>query len=236
MSAFVWNSGSAANTAPDSSIVHGHGDHPGVGDLVAVRARRELRACRWCRRCAGSSRGRRPAAPRRRGRPPALRRASAPRYATVAPATGSSSGAGCRGAVGRSARSERAPVSAAIRRASDQTRASSSGPAATITFAPDRRTSSAAWPAASAGLMGAAIPTASAARSAVIISLQLTDRIATASRRPTPRPAYTDAARWTSSASSANVRVAGRSQRSASGRQEIAGRCGQSSAARTSAW
>ena len=99
-----------------------------------------------------------------------------------------------------------------------------------MTRAPDSRTSSVACSAASAGLIGVRRPTASAASSAVIISAQLTERIATASRRCTPRPANTVAPRWTSAASSANVRVDGRSQRSASGRQEIAGRCGHGGA------
>ena len=66
-------------------------------------------------------------------------------------------------------------------------RSSSSGPAATITLARDSRTSAAACSAASAGLIGEATPTASAASNAVIISPQLTEMIATASWRPTPK-------------------------------------------------
>ena len=72
-----------------------------------------------------------------------------------------------------------------------------------MTRAPARRTSSVACSAASAGLIGAKIPTASAASSSGTSSAQLTETTATASSRSTPRSASTFAARWTSAASSA---------------------------------
>ena len=125
-------------------------DHPGVRHLVAVRPRCELRRARGApgvdvaREVAG--RGRVATAPSGDASP-----ASVARYATVVPASGSSAGPAPPAPVGRSARSARAPVAAASRRASAHTFASSSGPAATMTLAPDNRTSSAAGPAASAG-------------------------------------------------------------------------------------
>ena len=99
-------------------------------------------ACRSCRRCACSSPRSRRAAARPRQASAAFARPASARYATVTPASGSSAGASPPAAVGRSASSARAPVPAASRRASAQTFPSSSGPAATMTSAPDSRTSS----------------------------------------------------------------------------------------------
>ena len=169
---------------------------------------RRASACRSCRRCAGSSRRRsRPAAAAgqrvgvRIGH--ALARGRRPRSRS----SGSSAGGAPSGAVGRSASSARAPVARAIVRACSHTDGSSSGPAATITRAPARRTSSVACSDDSAGLIGAKIPAASAASSSGSSSAQLTrddrDGVAALARRG--RRARSPA-RWTSAASSPNVR------------------------------
>jgi hypothetical protein len=134
--------------------------------------------------------------------------------------------------VGRSASSARAPDARAIVRACSHTTGSSSGPEATITFAPARPTSSVACSVASAGLIGAKIPVASAASSSGSSSAQLIEMTATASPRSTPNSPSTFAARWTSAASSPNVRRTGACQRSASGSTDAAVRSGQSAAAR----
>ena len=202
-SALVWNSGSAANTVLPGRSRSAQAIIQAFGDLVGVRARGELgRAGRAAgvqvaRDVAGARR--RPGQRRRRPRRPSARRGRRP---SVAP-SGSSAG-GCalrRGRVAAPAAPARRSR-AATARACSHTAGSSSGPEATITRAPARRTSSVACSAASAGLIGAKMPTASAASSSGSSSAQLTEMTATASPRATPSSPSTFAARWTSAASS----------------------------------
>ena len=182
----MWNSGSAANITLSWSSRSRAGDHPGVGDLVGVRARRELGRAG---RAAGVqvardvARSRRRSRRRRRRRRPSAPRGRRPR----SPSSGSSAGGApvtARSVAAPAARGR--PVSRATARACAHTIGSSSGPEATITRAPARRTSSVACSAASPGLIGAKIPTASAASSSGSISPQLTETTATASPRPRP--------------------------------------------------
>ena len=109
------------------------------------------------------------------------------RYATSTPSRGSSAGASLVTAVGRIASSARAPVRWATARASAHAVGSSSGPEAATTRAPERRTSSVAWSAERLGLIGAKMPTASAASSSGSIVAQLTETTADGVAPPDPQ-------------------------------------------------
>ena len=159
--------------------------------------------------------------------------ASADRWATLTPSIGCSSCSPAPPPVGRSASRVSMPAARAIVRALSHISGARSGPAATRTRAPDLRSNSMMCCADRPPLMGAAMPTSSAARVAVMRSSQFGASRATPSVRRTPRVCSAFATRCTSARSSAKVRSRGWSQCSPSGRTDSATRSGHWWAART---
>jgi len=150
----------------------------------------------------------------------------------VTPSMGSRSGPGPLAAVGRSASSAVARVSAAMRRPSCHTLGSSSGPETTRTLARASRARVVTCSALRLGLIGAAMPAACAPRMAESMDSQFTEMMATASQRPMPRAVKVFAVRCTASARPVKVRMDGACQWAASVRHEVAGLSPQVAAAR----